>query len=250
MLRTAATQPDVLTYGPVTPLLAYGMACVGSAVGLRCALRAPMAERRRGAGWLALGSVAIGVGIFTMHVVAMIGFSVGEVEIRYDLLMTYASLLVAVGVSAVALLLVSLRRYAWLAVIGGGLVLGLGVASSHYVGMMGMQIPGAVRYDERIMVISAAVAVVVSSVALLCARWIRHMGASLAAALIMGLGFVGMHYTGMAGMTVKLYSDAGAVGSSFTLRTGSFGSTVTISGKEQIIEIGAKSRVGEYGSLE
>lgn len=214
MLRTAATQPDVFTYGPVTPLLAYGMACVGSAVGLRCALRAPLLGRRRGAGWLALGSLAIGVGIFTMHVVAMIGFSVGEVPIGYDMLMTYASLLVAVLVSAVALMLVSLRRFTWLAVLGGGLVLGLGVASSHYVGMMGVRIAGAVRYDHRIMIISAAVAVVVSSVALLCARWVRHLGASLAAALIMGLGFVAMHYTGMAGMTVSLYDDAGAVGSS------------------------------------
>ena len=44
--------------------------------------------------------VAIGVGIFTMHVVAKIGFSVGEVESRYDLLMTYASLLVAVPMRA------------------------------------------------------------------------------------------------------------------------------------------------------
>ncbi|MND08143.1 hypothetical protein D3C83_305730 [compost metagenome] len=37
--------------------------------------------------------------------------------------------------------------------------------------------------------------------------------------------------------------------SSFTLRTGSFASTVTISGNSQIIEIGAKSRVGEYESF-
>ncbi|WP_254665935.1 MHYT domain-containing protein [Streptomyces sp. WMMB 322] len=163
---------------------------------------------------MALGSVAIGIGIFTMHVVAMIGFSVGEAEIGYDTLTTYTSLLVAVGISAVALFLVSLRRYAWLAVLGGGLALGLGVASSHYVGMMGMRVAGAVRYDQRLMLISAAVAVVVSAAALLCARRVRHMGASLAAALIMGLGFVAMHYTGMAGMTVSLYSDAGAVGSS------------------------------------
>jgi hypothetical protein len=33
--------------------------------------------------------------------------------------------------------------------------------------------------------------------------------------------------------------------SSFTLRIGSAASTVTISGNSQIIEIGAKSRVGE-----
>jgi NO-binding membrane sensor protein with MHYT domain len=214
MFRTAASQPDVLTYGPVTPLLAYAAACLGSAVGLRCAMRAPGAARRERAAWLALGSIAIGMGIFTMHFVAMIGFRVGEARIGYDMLMTYGSLLLAVVVSAVALFLAARRRHAWLAVLGGGLVLGLGVASTHYVGMMGMRVAGAVRYDDRIMAISAAVAVVVTSLALWCATRARHMGASLTAALIMGLGFIGMHYTGMAGMSVRLYSEDGAVGSS------------------------------------
>ncbi|WP_314172843.1 MHYT domain-containing protein [Streptomyces winkii] len=218
MLRTAAAQPDVLTYGPVTPLLAYTAACLGAAVGLRCAMRAPGAERRERAAWLALGSIAIGVGIFIMHFVAMIGFSVGEAPIGYDMLTTYGSLLLAVVVSTIALFLVSRRRHAWLAVLGGGLILGLGVASTHYVGMMGMRVAGAVRYDDRIMAISAAVAVVVTSLALWCAR-VRHMGASLAAALIMGFGFVGMHYTGMAGMSVRLYSYDGAAGSTSALGT-------------------------------
>lgn len=214
MFRTAAAQPDVLTYGPVTPLLAYGMACLGCAVGLRCAMRAPGAEGRERAGWLALGSVAIGIGIFTMHVVAMIGFSVGEAPIGYDMLTTYGSLLLAVVVSAVALFLVSRRRHAWLAVLGGGLVLGLGVASTHYAGMTAMRIAGAVRYDTRVMAISAAIVVIVTTVALWCARRIRHMGASVAAALIMATGFITMHYTGMAGMSVRLFSEDGAVGSS------------------------------------
>jgi NO-binding membrane sensor protein with MHYT domain len=214
MFRTAALQPDVLTYGPVTPLLAYGMAVLGSAVGLRCAMRAPGVEGRAKAGWLALGSVAIGIGIFTMHVVAMIGFSVGEAPIGYDMLTTYGSLLLAVVVSAVALFLVSRRRHTWLAVLGGGLVLGLGVASTHYAGMTAMRIAGAVRFDSRVMAISAAVAVLVTSVALWCARRIGHMGASVAAALIMGTGFTAMHYTSMTGMSVRLFSEDGAVGSS------------------------------------
>lgn len=214
MFRTAAAQPDVLTYGPVTPLLAYGMACLGSAVGLRCAMRAPGAGGRVRPGWLALGSVAIGIGIFTMHVIAMIGFSVGEAPIGYDMLTTYGSLLLAVVVSAVALFLISRRRHAWLSVLGGGLVLGLGVASTHYVGMMGMRVAGAVRYDSRVMAISAAVAVVVTSAALWCATRVRHMGASVTAALIMGMGFLAMHYTGMAGMSVRLYHEDGAAGSS------------------------------------
>jgi NO-binding membrane sensor protein with MHYT domain len=214
MFRTAAVQPEFLTYGPVTPLLAYGVACLGCGVGLRCAMRASGGQGRGRAAWLALGSVAIGIGIFTMHFVAMIGFSIGEAPIGYDMLTTYGVLLLAVVVSLVALFLVSGRRHAWLAVLGGGLVLGLGVASTHYMGMMGMRVAGAVRYDSRIMAISAALAVLVTSAALWVATRVGHMGASLAAALTMALGFIGMHYTGMAGMSVRLFSEDGAVGSS------------------------------------
>ncbi|OEU88404.1 hypothetical protein DB35_19040 [Streptomyces abyssalis] len=218
MLRTAAAQPELLTYGPVTPLLAYAMACLGSALGLRCAIRTPGAARRRRTAWLLLGSVAVGMGIFTMHFVAMIGFRVGQAPIEYDMVMTYGSLALAVVVSAVALFLVAGRR-AWLTVLGGGPVLGLGVSATHYLGMMGMRVPGTVRYDERIMAISVALAVVVTAAGLWCATRVRHMGASLAAALILGLGFIGMHYTGMAGMSVRLYSEDGAVGSSSSLGT-------------------------------
>ncbi|RAJ65599.1 NO-binding membrane sensor protein with MHYT domain [Streptomyces sp. Amel2xB2] len=214
MLPAAAVQPNVLTYGPVTPLLAYGMAVLGSAVGLRCAMRTPGAEAREQAGWLALGSVAVGIGIFTMHVVAMIGFSVGGAPIDYDMLTTYGSLLLAVLVSAVALFVVSRRRPAWLAVLGGGVVLGLGAAATHFTGMTAMRIAGAVRYEGRVMAIAAAVVVVVTTVALWCARRIRHMGASVAAAVIMGTGFIAMQYLGMAGMSVRLFTDDGGVGSS------------------------------------
>lgn len=218
MFRTAAAQPELFAYGPVTPLLAYATACLGSALGLRCAMRAPRATRRRSAAWLVLGSVAVGIGIFTMHFVAMIGFRAGRAPVDYDMLTVYGSLGLAVLVSAAALFLLA-HASAWLAVLVGGLVLGLGVSATHYLGMTGMRVPGTVRYDERLMAVSAAVAVAVTFVALWCATRTRHMGTSLAAALIMGLGFIGMHYTGMAGMSVLLYSEDGAVGGSSSLGT-------------------------------
>jgi NO-binding membrane sensor protein with MHYT domain len=216
LIRIAAEQPELLAYGPVTPLLAYGMVCFGSAVGLRCAMRAPGARGRAGAGWLALGSVAFGTGVFTMHVVALIGFSVDPVPVGYDVPTLFGTLALAVAVSAVALLLISRRRHLWLAVFGGGPVLGLGVAATQYSGMTGMRIPGAVAYDFRALVIAALIAVVVTAVALGCATWIGrgHMGGTIAGALIMGAGFLMTHYTAMTGLTVRLYRDDGAVGSS------------------------------------
>ena len=55
------------------------------------------AERRLARWWLSLAAVAIGgTGIWTMHFVAMLGFSVVGTPIRYDVGLTAASALIAV----------------------------------------------------------------------------------------------------------------------------------------------------------
>lgn len=218
MLNAVALPANGFTYGLVTPALAYTMASLGSAVGLRCAMRAPGSQQREQGGWLLLGAVAVGIGIFTMHFVAMVGFSVGDAPIEYDMLTTYGTLVLAVLVSAAALFLVGYRRNLATA-FGGGVILGLGVAATHYLGMMGMHVGGAVRYDTRIVGVSVGVAVVVTTIAMWCATKAKHLGASLGAALIMGLAFTGMHYTGMGAMTVRLYSDVGRAGTSSALGT-------------------------------
>ncbi|MFC4497335.1 MHYT domain-containing protein [Streptomyces ovatisporus] len=212
MLSAAAVPANGFTYGLITPAAAYAMATLGSAVGLRCAMRARTAHGRERAGWLAIGSIAIGFGIFTMHFVAMVGFSVGDAPIEYDMARTLASLALAVLVSAAALFLVGNRLPNWFSVPVSGIVLGLGVASTHYLGMTGMRISGVMRYDMRLVAISVGVAVVVTVIAMWCASKAKHLTTSVGSALIMGLAFTGMHYTGMNAMTVRLYSDEGVAG--------------------------------------
>ncbi|AIJ21809.1 integral membrane protein [Amycolatopsis methanolica 239] len=87
-----------LTFGWITPVLSYVMACVGSALGLRCMVRALSATGRSRRHWLVNGAMAIGTGIWTMHFIAMMGFGVTGSEIRYDVPLTVLSLLVAIAV--------------------------------------------------------------------------------------------------------------------------------------------------------
>src|SRR5262249_21645429 len=95
------------SFGWLTPILAYLMACVGAALGLRCTLRALSATGAARRNWLLTAAAALGSGIWTMHFVAMFGFSVSGTELRYSVPITVLSLLVAVlvtgaGVFAVA----------------------------------------------------------------------------------------------------------------------------------------------------
>ena len=88
---------DHATFGWLTPVLSYAMACIGAALGLRCTVRALAATGRSRRNWLITAASAIGTGIWTMHFVAMLGFGVSGTEIHYNVPLTILSLVVAMA---------------------------------------------------------------------------------------------------------------------------------------------------------
>ena len=138
---------DGFSYGLVTPVAAYLMACLGGALGLRCTTRSVRNRRSFKPGWLALGATAIGSGIWTMHFVAMMGFTVAEAPISYDRTTTFASLAVAIVMVGIGIFIVGYRGATPMALVTGGTITGLGVATMHYLGMAGMRLDGQLEYD-------------------------------------------------------------------------------------------------------
>ncbi|WP_330238342.1 MHYT domain-containing protein [Streptomyces sp. NBC_00525] len=201
---------DGFGYGAVTPAAAFLMACLGAALGLRCTTRSLRTERSFRAGWLALGATSIGSGIWTMHFVAMVGFSVEEVTIGYDKPITFASLAVAIVVVGLGIFLVGYRGATRMALVTGGTITGLGVASMHYLGMAGMRLDGRFEYDTLTVALSVVIAVVASTAALWAAASVRGFLSSLGASVVMGVAVSGMHYTGMAALRVHLHPAAPA----------------------------------------
>ncbi|MFD7431047.1 MHYT domain-containing protein [Streptomyces sp. NPDC059818] len=196
---------DGFSYGAVTPVAAFLMACLGAALGLRCTTRSLRTERSFKAGWLALGATSIGSGIWTMHFIAMMGFSVEEVPIGYDKPITFASLAVAIVMVGVGIFLVGYRGATPMALVTGGTITGLGVATMHYLGMAGMRLDGQFEYDTITVTLSVVIAVVASTAALWAAVSIHGFLPSLGAAVVMGVAVSGMHYTGMAALRVHLH---------------------------------------------
>lgn len=136
---------DGFSYGLVTPVTAFLMACLGAALGLRCTTRSLRTRGVSRAGWLALGATSIGSGIWTMHFIAMLGFTVREAPVSYDRPLTFASLAVAVVMVGVGIFLVGYRGATRMALVTGGTITGLGVASMHYLGMAGMNFEDSSR---------------------------------------------------------------------------------------------------------
>ncbi|MFF8828889.1 MHYT domain-containing protein [Streptomyces sp. NPDC015131] len=195
------------SYGFVTPVAAFLMACLGGVLGLRCVLRSLRPHGSFRAGWLALGAVAIGSGIWTMHFIAMLGFTVREAPIGYDPAITLASLGVAIVMVGVGIFLVGHRGATPMALVTGGTITGLGIATMHYLGMAGMRLPGRIAYDTLTVTLSVVIAVVAATSALWAAVSVRGMLPTLAAGLGMGVAVSGMHYTGMAAVSVHLHGD-------------------------------------------
>ncbi|ATL26916.1 MHYT domain-containing protein [Streptomyces formicae] len=198
---------DGFSYGVVTPVVAYLMACLGGALGLRCTTRSLLVARSWRPGWLALGSAAIGSGIWTMHFVAMMGFTVEEAPIRYDKALTFASLAVAIVMVGIGVFIVGYRGATGTALFTGGTITGLGVASMHYLGMAGMRLRGTLEYNTLVVTASVVIAVVAATAALWAAAQVRGFLWSLGASLVMGLAVSGMHYTGMAALSVHLHGS-------------------------------------------
>ena len=198
-----------LGYGWLTPGLSYAMAVLGSALGLRCMVRAIAADGRSRRNWLLTGAASIGIGIWTMHFIGMLGFAVTGSEVRYDVPLTLLSLLVAILFVGAGAFAVGYGRHRGSSLLLGGLTTGSGVAAMHYLGMYALRLHGTVGYRPVPVAVSVVIAVVASTAALWAGLNVRGPLAAGAAALVMGLAVSSMHYTGMYAVVIALHPGQG-----------------------------------------
>jgi diguanylate cyclase len=153
--------------------------------------------------WRLGGAAALGVGIWSMHFIAMLAFSL-PIPLGYDFATTAASLGLAIAASYLALHITTREKLTATRLLAGGAVMGCGIAGMHYVGMAAMQMTPGIVYQPAWFAGSLAIAIGASSAAL----WLAHVLSDddarhvvrkrLAAALVMGVAISGMHYAGMA----------------------------------------------------
>ncbi len=194
-------------YGWVTPAISYLVACLGALLALRSTRWALLTEGRTRRNWLIFASVSLGLGIWSMHFIAMLGFAVSGVEIRYNVPLTVASLLIAVLMVGLGIFTVGYSSHPRGALLAGGVATGLGVAAMHYLGMAAMRMPGTVSYDHVTVGLSVAIAIFAATAALWAALNVQGTAAVMGAAPVMGVAVCAMHYTGMTAISVHLSGD-------------------------------------------
>lgn len=144
----------------------------------------------------------MGTGIWSMHFVAMLAFSL-PIRLGYDPSVTVLSWLAAVIVSWLALRTASRTEVTQKQIAVAGVAMGAGICAMHYTGMFAMQMNPGIVWDMAWVAISVAIAISASFAALLIFFWMRtRKGHSVivwhsAAATVMGFAISGMHYSGM-----------------------------------------------------
>ncbi|AKQ54761.1 putative bifunctional diguanylate cyclase/phosphodiesterase [Bordetella hinzii] len=189
-------------YDPTLVLVSLGVAILASYTALGMASRVTSARGPAARGWLFGGACAMGLGIWSMHFVGMLAFSL-PIALGYDLTLTGLSLLIAIICSAFALWVVTRAALPKWRLAGAAMLMGCGIAAMHYVGMEAMRMYPAIEYSPWLFLLSVMVAILASGAALWITHHLRHNrpGAPayrVCAAVVMGLAIVGMHYTGMA----------------------------------------------------
>ncbi|CAB3685536.1 putative bifunctional diguanylate cyclase/phosphodiesterase [Trinickia soli] len=178
---------------------------------------ASVVRRRQRQAWLIGGAGAMGVGIWSMHFIGVLAFSL-PIPVGYDFAITACSLLIAIVVSYFALRVITHRDLGIRRLPVAAVLMGLGIVSMHYTGDAAMRMQPGIAYDPLLVAASIAIAIVASGAALWMAHRLRseeqeHVLVKRAAAsLVMGLAITGMHYTANAAATVLPGSICGAAG--------------------------------------
>ena len=201
------------TYDVRLVMLSIAIASIASYTALEMAGRITAAKGLARLLWLIGGAFAMGLGIWSMHFIAMLAYKL-PMPIAYDLPTVLASMVVAAIASGAALFVASRKKMGIIALLAGGAFVGLGIAAMHYTGMVAMRTNAVTHYNPLLVVLSILIAIGASLTALWLSYRMRNqtpmtgIGRKIGAAVIMGSALAGMHYTAMAAVSFQQASGA------------------------------------------
>jgi NO-binding membrane sensor protein with MHYT domain len=144
-------------------------------------------------------AIVLGGGIWSTHFVAMLALDL-PVAVFYDARFTLTSALIAILLSGAALLLMHFGRRTNGRVLAAGTIMGLGIVTMHYVGMLGMRGCAPVFVPAGYIISTLlSIGMCVGAIRLAYGRRTRAgltLGAVLFALAILAMHFTAMHFTG------------------------------------------------------
>src|SRR3954454_6238617 len=183
--------------------LMIAVACAVSYAVLDAACRVRSAHGRARLVWLMAGSLVVGLGIWAMHFVALLSLQV-PLPMTEDPMTLLVAAVTAVIAAAGALHHVDRGVNGVPPMVVSRGLKGFALIATHYTMMAALHIPAEIKYDPRMVLVSVALAVTISTGMLSFAEKLRAERPSraaaerLLAALLMGFSLGAMHHAAMA----------------------------------------------------
>ncbi|HWY40984.1 MAG TPA: MHYT domain-containing protein [Chthoniobacterales bacterium] len=187
-------------YGFVT--LSVLVAVMGGYCTIELAERVTGSRSRTRLYWWIGGSVAMAIGTWSMHYVAMLAFCL-PIPVQYDWPTAFLSYTASLFANLLGLFVVSRRKMGFVRALCASIFMGGGIVALHYVAMDSMRLKGMCHYSPPLVSLSVVVAIGFSLLSLWLMFFFRetsidHIGGKFGSALLLGAAISAMHYTGMA----------------------------------------------------
>ncbi|WP_215113868.1 EAL domain-containing protein [Exiguobacterium sp. s63] len=186
-------------------MLAFFIASVSALMALELAKRVKGGLTSSHRIWILFGGTTLGLGIWSMHFVAMLGHASLH-ESTYSIWLIIGSMIPAIAGCILSFGLIS-RKTTWMSLLQSSGLMGFGIVSMHYIGMKSIQ-GVQLDFDPSWVLISIGIAWGASFLALWVGFFSSYATArtslpvKLMFSLLMGTAIFSMHLTGMQATTI------------------------------------------------
>ncbi|MEU1992888.1 MHYT domain-containing protein [Nocardia gamkensis] len=199
VLAAGGASVDQFALGYWMIALSLGISVLGAVVGLACIVHGARSVQFRLV-WLISAAISLGgVGAWLATSVAMLGLKVPGSAMRYDPGRLISALVVSIAAVFAALLIIG-RTPRLTLLLPGGLVLGLGIGVTHYLGIGSLEIQGSVGVTTWLAAVSAVIGVITATATLWLFQTMRFPLARAATVLLFGVGVSATYYTALAAL--------------------------------------------------
>lgn len=175
-----------------------GLLCAFSAyTAVNLLLRAHLNEGTARRLWTIGAAVVFGAGVWGTHFIAMLAYH-SIIPLGYDIFLSLCSISVAILIAAAGFTYVLRRGYA----IAGGAIVGLAIGTMHYVGMLAVQGPFHLEWDNAYVAASILIGPILCAGGAYFGIKVGGLRGRILGAVAVIVAVIAVHFTGMTALTI------------------------------------------------
>lgn len=151
--------------------------------------------------WFILASFAMGFGIWSMHYMGMFAFEL-PVYVRFNPILTVLSLIPIMFTSFLAFYISYRKEVSLKIALVGSVIMGIGVVSMHFMGMLSMMSGTLHHYHNTVMVLTFVIAFFAFFLFYTLRNYLYVIAIRIVTAILMGICLSLTHYVAMFGMHI------------------------------------------------